>query len=81
MDGIPGDLREWDQHEGSLVHSRMRDDQVRFVDDAVAIEKQIEVERARRVWFGPDSAELPLDAKEQLKEVFGGTSSLDAKRH
>jgi len=43
------DVEQRTQHEGALVHARMRDGQIGLGDACVAVQQQVEVERARRV--------------------------------
>ena len=57
------------QHEGALVHARMRHHQRRrVVDEIVPVQKQVEVERARRVAVGPFAAVRLFDAVQRRQQ-------------
>ena len=38
---------QWDEHEGSLVHSRMRDGQLSMVDLPIGVKKDVDIDLAR----------------------------------
>jgi hypothetical protein len=70
-DGLRTDLGQWQQHEGALVHARMRHFQTRSVNDLIAEQKQVEVEGARAVAFRAH-ATVPEFEREQLLQQVGG---------
>ena len=63
------DLRQRLQHESPLPESRMRHDQIRRLDDVVAVQDQIQIERPWRTRVGPLAAESLLDIEEQREQT------------
>ena len=51
---IGSEIAEGNEHERSLPHPRMRNDQIAIVDDRVADEKDVDIERSRPPAFAPD---------------------------
>jgi len=63
-------LRERLEHERALVQARVRDGEARLVDFLVAVEEQVEVERARAVLAGSaDATEALLGREEPAEEL------------
>jgi len=56
------------------VQPRVRDLETRLVDRLVAVEKQVEIDRARPVTgpLAPDAAELAFDPQEERKQLTRG---------
>lgn len=42
---VRGELAQWDQHEGSLVHPGVWYTQTRLIDDPIPVHEQIQIER------------------------------------
>src|SRR5207302_5751396 len=59
---------------------RMRYDEPRFVDDGVAVEQQVEIERARCIGKAAAAAMLRLDGLQRLKQPLGAKRRLE-QRH
>src|ERR1041385_4854123 len=68
IDPVRRDFVERFEHELALAESRMRDDQVRHVDDGVAVENEIEIERARRVLVRMVAAEALFDGVQHVED-------------
>jgi len=50
MNKIRFNLSERRQDKSALVHSRMRNDQIRFMPDEIAVEQQVEIYRTGRIY-------------------------------
>jgi hypothetical protein len=48
----------------------MRQGQARQADELVAVEQQVEIQRARAVAFGADAAEALFDVKQGVEQGF-----------
>jgi len=70
IDGIGGDFHKGDEDEGALCETGMRDFEVEFREDEVAVEEEIEVEGARAVGRGGGvvAAEVALDGQERVED-------------
>ena len=74
-DGIGRKLGEWLEREPALVQERVRHRQPRLVDDTIAVEKEIEVDRPRAVPLAAtDTPERALDVEEDLSNSRGSSS-------
>jgi hypothetical protein len=69
-DQIRRDFGQRLEDEGAQVQARMRQGQARQADELVAVEQQVEVERARAVAFGADAAEALFDVKQGVEQGF-----------
>ena len=69
-------LRERLQHEAPLVQARVRDGQARLVDRLVAVEQQVEVDRARAEAraVAPRAAEPRSIASRRASSACGGSA-------
>ena len=61
VDDVGRDGGEGFENEAALVHSRVRHDQVRLVDDRVFAKKQVEVNNARTPVLGANAAKARFD--------------------
>ncbi len=75
--GVGGDLDEGFEDEGAFVHPGMGDDKVGLVDNAVAVQKEVEVERPGAPVFVSAAAETVLDDLEGAEESAGGEAGFD----
>ena len=71
------DLCERCEHESALVHAGVGDDEPGLVDHAIAVEQQIEIERARRVGKLAPAAETPLGGEQRLQQSPWSEPGLD----
>src|SRR5712692_2444100 len=71
------DLCEGREHEGALVHAGVRDDEPRLGDHAIAVEQQVEIERARRAGKFAPAAETPLGGEQRLQQSPRSELGLD----
>ena len=70
MHEVGSDLDQRHQHECSSMQERVRNGKpVRF-DDMAAVEEQVEIECARRIPEGADSAEIVLDPLQSIEQGF-----------
>ena len=63
------DLRERLEDEPPIAKTGVRDRHTRRVNNPIAVENQIEIERARRAWRRPRAAALALQCEQQLDEL------------
>src|SRR3954454_12694538 len=68
---VAGDLGERLEDEAPLVQARVGDVQVRLADHVIAIEKQVQIDRARSPFLAALAAEGLLDGEKSCEEVFG----------
>jgi hypothetical protein len=73
------ELQERVDHEGALGQSRVRDLEARLADDLVAVEQEIEVDRAGTppLLAGTVAAEAPLDLEQAVEELARTQVRLD----
>src|SRR5258708_457005 len=71
------DLCERCEHESALVHAGVGDDEPGLVDHAIAVEQQIEIERARRAGKFAPAAETPLGGEQRLQQSPRSEPGLD----
>ncbi len=76
-DRVGSDLRERREHECAFVHSRVGNDESRLGDDLIAIEQEVEVERARGAGGFARAAEARLDREQLIEQRQGAQSRLD----
>lgn len=62
MDRIGRDLDQWSQHEVAEQQTRMRDLEVRLLQDELAEEQDIEIDGARSVLEAATTFQFDLDA-------------------
>src|SRR5258708_26633053 len=62
------DLVEGREHEGARVHAGVGDEETRLGDHAIAVEQQVEIERARRAGKFAPAAETPLGGEQRLQQ-------------
>ena len=55
----------------------MRDGQPRLVDRLVAVEQQIEIDRARAPALAALASELALDSQQRVEQLAGGEIGLE----
>src|SRR6185436_4008966 len=75
--GLRRDFGERLQHEGALVHARVRYGEARRGDDCIAVEQQVEVERARGVGKRTLPAVLLLNRLEIFKQLLSRQPRID----
>jgi hypothetical protein len=61
-------FQEWHEHEGTLVHSRVRDDQVGLLDDLPSVRQDIDVDLPRSPSFSSDPSHSVLDGSTCLQK-------------
>src|SRR5574338_600485 len=66
--GFGGDLGQRLQHEGTLMHARMRHHQARLVDDRLAMQQQVEIHGTRRQVPGPRAPTFMLDRQQGVEQ-------------
>src|SRR5687768_14619298 len=71
MNHLWGDLRKRHQDEGALRQTRVWQGQVSRLEDFVANQEEIEIERAWSVREGAGAAQVALDAEQRAEEVGG----------
>ena len=69
MHRLRGNFGEWDQNEGALVQTQVRQGQLGRVEDHLVEQEQIEIERPRSVREGARAAQSALDAEQCVEEV------------
>ena len=73
MDRAPGAISaSGTRTKGRKCHPGMRHDRVRTAADKIAVEKEVEVQRARRVGGRALAAAEFLHLQQELKEFFRG---------
>jgi hypothetical protein len=72
MHDVPGDLGKGLQDETPLVQARVGHVQVGDVDDRVAVQQQVQVDRARVPLLAALPAQGALDLKEPLEQILRG---------
>ncbi len=69
------------EHESALVQTRVRDREARLVDDLVAVEEQVEIDRPRAVaWAVAGPAERALDLEQRVEQLPRAELGLDCGR-
>src|SRR5215216_5838057 len=76
MDHLRGNLREWDEDEATLVQARVRQCQLRGVEDHGVEQEEIKIERARCVGEGASAAQIALDREQRVEKVGGSQRGL-----
>ena len=71
IDHLGCDLRQRPEHERALAKPRMRHDEIGRVDDAIAVENQIEIERARRAKARARAAAGVFEDLQRVMEILG----------
>lgn len=77
MDGVRGNFAERLEHESSLVHEGMGDDQFLAADDLVAKKQKIDVDEARLPLFAASPAELRFDFQYAMEEGMRAERGFD----
>jgi len=69
IDPLRRNLDKRREHEAPLAETWMRDYEPRLVDDGLAVQDQIQIERARRACVGTFTAECALNREKRLEQV------------
>src|SRR5207247_10002333 len=67
------------QSEGAQMHPRMRYHEPRLVHDGIAIEQQVEIERARCIGKAAAAAMLRLDCLQRVKQALRGKRGVEQR--
>ena len=71
VDEVGGDLSQGDKDKGSLRQTRMGDDQLRCLDDQIAIKKYVDIDGAGSIGEAGHSIQGDLDPLNQGKKLEG----------
>jgi len=63
------DVGQRQQHEGAFVQARVRYGEVRFVDDMIAVQQKIKVERAWTIAHAPHATRARFDIEQCLEKT------------
>ena len=78
---LGGQLQQRQQHEGALVQARVRQGQPGFFDDALAVQQQVQVERARSIAMGALFTAHHLGCRAIIALTESGSTALWMSRH
>jgi hypothetical protein len=76
---LRSDLGQRQEHERPLVHARVRNGQAGFPDDFVAVEQQVQVERARRARERSLAARPRLGGEQLIEQLARGQPGFDLR--
>lgn len=80
IEHIRGDLRQRLEHEAPLSEARVRDDEVRLLDDGRAKQDQVEVEGPGRAGIRTLAGRLPFQHHQEVQERAGVAGPLPDDR-
>jgi hypothetical protein len=69
MDDIRGYLAEWNEDKDAKVETRMGDDEARFIDNELFVEKDIHIQRPSLSFPFGRAAQLTLNTKQDLQKL------------
>lgn len=74
---VGGDFIQWLDDEAAIPVSGVRDVEVSFLDDSLAVENEVEIERARAPVDDAFASELVLDRLQQAQQSRGTECRFD----